>query len=101
MTENDGGRGREVVVPMRVYKAVTVFATLFAVVAVVGGFFLLDVATNQAQAPLSEIDPLVAVAGLGSIAAGGVVYAFASRFRARGMGKGKDKARADERSDNG
>lgn len=86
---DDTGR-RDVVVPMRVYKAVTVFTTLFAVAAVLGGFVLLDVATDRAQASLAEIQPLVALAGIGLIVAGAAAYAFSTRFRAAGMGKSKD-----------
>jgi hypothetical protein len=81
--------GRDVVVPLRVYKVVTVFSTLIAVVAVVGGFMALDAATRRATAPPSEIDPVLAVVGLAAIAAGGGVYAFAARFRAPGMGTPK------------
>lgn len=101
----DGGggpadaRGRDVVVPDAVYKRVTVFSTLFAVAAVVGGFLLLDVATDRATAELSEVQPLVALAGLGLIVVGAVTYAFSTRFRADGMGNAKDET--DGRSDNG
>ncbi|WP_336345074.1 DUF7315 family membrane protein [Halalkalicoccus ordinarius] len=81
---------RSVVVPMRVYKAVTVFSTLFAVVGVVGGFVLLDVATDRAQADLAQIEPLVALGGLALIVASAVTYAFSTRFQAAGMGNAKD-----------
>ena len=91
--------GRDVVVPLSVYKVVTVFSTFIAVVAVVGGFLLLDAATRRASAPPSEIDPLLAVLGLLAIAAGGGVYAFAARFRAPGMGTPKPDD--DEASDDG
>ncbi|WP_436929808.1 DUF7315 family membrane protein [Halosimplex halobium] len=87
------------VVPDAVYKRVTVFSTLFAVAAVVGGFLVLDVATDRATAELSEVDPLVALAGVGLIVAGAVTYAFSTRFRADGMGNAKEET--DERSDNG
>ncbi|QLH80061.1 hypothetical protein HZS55_19400 [Halosimplex rubrum] len=87
------------VVPDAVYKRVTVFSTLFAVAAVVGGFLLLDVATDRATAELSEVQPLVALAGLGLIVVGAVTYAFSTRFRADGMGNAKDET--DEISDNG
>ena len=90
---------RDVVVPLRVYKTVTVFSTLFAVVAVVGGFLLIDEATNRATLPASEIDPAVAIAGIGLIVLGAATYAFSTRFRTAGMGKSKDDA--DEPSDNG
>ncbi|MBX0321636.1 hypothetical protein EGH21_01200 [Halomicroarcula sp. F13] len=95
----DGGRSRDVVVPLRVYKTVTVFSTLIAVFSVVGGFILVDVATNRASAPASEIDVPVAIAGVGLILIGAVVYAFSTRFRTEEMGKSKDDA--DELSDNG
>jgi len=97
--EQTDARGRDVVVPDAVYKRVTVFSTLFAVAAVVGGFLLLDVATDRATAELSEVQPLVALAGLGLIVVGAVTYAFSTRFRADGMGNAKDET--DERSDNG
>lgn len=84
----DGPGGRDVAVPLRVYKAVTVFSTLFAVAAVVLGFVLLDRATQRATAAPEDVNVLLAVAGLGSIGAGAVVYAFSTRFRAEGMGKG-------------
>jgi len=91
--------GDGVVVPLRVYKTVTVFSTLFAVVFVLAGFLLLDVATDRARAPLSEVDPVLAILGLLGFVAGAAIYAFATRFRAEGMGKPKDEA--DEASDDG
>jgi hypothetical protein len=94
-----GGRGREVEVPLRVYKAVTVFSTLFAVAFVVGGFIVLDTATQRAQLALSEMNLPLAILGVAMIAVGAVVYAFATRFRAEGMGKPKE--RSDEQPDNG
>jgi len=90
---------RDVVVPLRVYKTVTVFSTLFAVAAVVGGFLLIDAATERATLPTSEIDPVVAIAGVGLVVAGAATYAFSTRFRTAEMGKSKDEA--DEPSDNG
>ncbi|MFB6183157.1 MAG: hypothetical protein ABEI96_01265 [Haloarculaceae archaeon] len=90
---------RTVVVPNRIYKAVTVFSTLFAVVTVVGGFVVLDTATNRATAPLSQVDPILALAGLFLVALGAVTYAFSTRFKADGMENAKDAA--DERSNNG
>ncbi|WP_436906946.1 DUF7315 family membrane protein [Halosimplex marinum] len=95
----EGARAREVVVPDAVYKRVTVFSTLFAVAAVVVGFLLLDAATDRATAELSEVQPLVALAGVGLIVVGGATYAFSTRFRADGMGNAKDET--DEISDNG
>jgi hypothetical protein len=75
---------------MRLYKTVTVFATLIAVLAVVAGFLLLDTATQRASADLGEVNPILALLGVGCILGGGAVYAFSTRFRAEGMGKDKD-----------
>lgn len=96
---SDDQRGRDVVVPDRLYKSVTVFSTLFAVIAVVGGFIALDVATNASRAAASEVNVVMAAFGVLLIATGGLVYAFASRFRASGMAKDKDSG--DETSGNG
>lgn len=88
-----------VVVPMRVYKTVTVFSTLFAVVGVVGGFVLLDVATNRAQADLAEVNPLLALCGVLLIVISAVVYAFSTRFQAAEMGNANNGG--DEGSNDG
>ena len=85
-------RGRDVEVPFEVYKAVTVFSTLFAVGAVVVGFVLLDWGTERATADLSDVNVVITLAGLASIALGAGTYAFATRFRASGMGNAKDGA---------
>ncbi|WP_255196776.1 DUF7315 family membrane protein [Halorarius litoreus] len=89
---DDGPSGRDVEIPLEAYKAVTVFSTLFAVVAVVAGFILLDVATQRATASPDDVNVLLALLGLGSIALGAATYAFSTRFRAQGMGKPKDGA---------
>ena len=93
-----GSGGRDVVVPLSLYKVVTVFSTLIAVVFVVGGFLAIDAATRRASLPAAEIDAPLAVLGLLAIAGGGAVYAFAARFRAPGMGTpkpGDDEGRDD------
>lgn len=90
---------REVIVPLRLYKTVTVFSTLIAIVAVLGGFVVLDVATERTQATASELNVALAVIGLALIAFGAVAYAFSTRFRTAGMGNAKDDT--DEHSDNG
>lgn len=84
--------GRDVEVPMDVYKAVTVFSTLFAVLMVVIGFVVLDAATQRATASPDEVNVLLAVVGLGAIALGAGTYAFSTRFRAGGMANSKDDA---------
>ncbi|MFC4449694.1 DUF7315 family membrane protein [Halorussus aquaticus] len=99
-TDAGGESGaREVEVPLRLYKVVTVFSTMFAVAFVVGGFIVLDTATQRAELSLSEIDLPLAILGVAMIAGGATIYAFATRFRAEGMGKPKDDA--DEQSNNG
>ena len=93
-----GGR-REVVVPERLYRTVTVFSTLIAIVGVVAGFVLLDMATKNATASFEEVNVWLAGLGILAILGGGATYAYASRFRAEGMRKDKDAT--DEPSNNG
>ena len=89
--------GEDVVVPLRLYKTVTVFSTLIAIVAILAGFVLLDRGTQRATASPEEVSlPLVALA-LALIVGGSAVYAFSTRFRTAGMGKSKDDT--DEGSD--
>ncbi|MFC6826302.1 DUF7315 family membrane protein [Halopelagius fulvigenes] len=111
-TTRDGRR--DVVVPMRLYKTVTVFSTLIAVVCVVFGFMLLDAATLNVsflggivRGGLSAIGVSVgdgvlstalAVVALGIIGFGAGVYTLGTRFRARGMGKSQEDSNED--SDN-
>jgi hypothetical protein len=103
---------REVVVPLRIYKTVTVFSTLLAVVLVVLGFAFLDAATIRGgmfgilidaipvslSLPISSamLDAALATIGLACIAAGAGVYVLGARFRTAGMGKGKDAADGPE-----
>jgi hypothetical protein len=110
----DDGR-RDVVVPMRLYKTVTVFSTLIAIVGVVVGFVLLDAATIRlsllrrvvlgvlgvvgVSPPSTVLSAVLAVLGLASIGFGAGVYVLGTRFRARGMGNPQEDA--DESSDNG
>ena len=90
---------REVIVPMRLYKTITVFSTIIAVVAILGGFILLDMATDRAQAAASDVSIAVALLGVALILGGAATYAFSTRFRTEGMGNAKDAA--DEPTDNG
>lgn len=85
----------DVIVPLSVYKIVTVFSTLIAGAAVVAGFALLDTATQQAQAPVEEIDVPLALLGIGVIVAGSAVYVFSTRFRTAGMGMANAKDDGD------
>lgn len=94
-TAGPGGR-REVVVPMDLFKVVTVFSTIIAVGLVVLGFVLLDTGTTMLGRGSAEgggvVGGLVALAGIGVILGGAAVYVYATRFRTRGMGKPKDDA---------
>jgi hypothetical protein len=120
-SEADGRGSRDVVVPMRLYKTVTVFSTLIAVVCVVVGFVLLDAVTatggilralagvvlvgglgvdvGTVSAAFRTLRPVFAVLGLAGIGVGAGVYILGSRFRAEGMGKSQDDT--DEPSGNG
>jgi hypothetical protein len=106
---------RDVVVPMRVYKTVTVFSTLLAVLGVVVGFVLLDAATIRLSLlrrlvagallavgvtpPETVLSAVLAVLGVAAIAFGAGVYVLGTRFRARGMGNAQEAAA--ESSDDG
>lgn len=112
-SESRRGR-RDVVVPLRLYKTVTVFSTLIAVGSVVVGFMFLDAATLNVSflgaivtGALSLVGVSVAdgvmstalaVVGLAGIGFGAVVYTLGTRFRAQGMGKSQEDS--DEPSDN-
>ncbi|MFB6235713.1 MAG: hypothetical protein ABEH81_15855 [Halopenitus sp.] len=111
----EGPGGREVVVPLRLYKTITVFSTLIAVVGFILGFILIDAATLQVSllrsvivAILSTVGlvpsqdvltALLALGGLSLIAGSAVVYVVGTRFRAQGMGKSQEDS--PEGSDNG
>lgn len=97
--EADAPGGRDIVVPLRLYKTITVFSTLIAVAAILAGFVLLDRGTQRATASPEEVSLPVVALGLGLIVGGSAVYVFSTRFRTEGMGKPKDDT--DEPSDNG
>jgi uncharacterized membrane protein YedE/YeeE len=111
----DADGRRDVVVPMRLYKTITVFSTLIAILGVVFGFVLLDAATIRLSLlrravvgglrvvgivpPEAILSGVLAVLGLGAIGLGAGVYVLGTRFRARGMGNPQEDA--DESSGNG
>ncbi|AGN00607.1 hypothetical protein L593_03280 [Salinarchaeum sp. Harcht-Bsk1] len=80
----------EVVVPMDLYKTITVFSTLFAIALVVGGMIALDAATGRASRAVEDVNLPIAFLGVAAIVLGAATYAFAARFRAEGMGNPKD-----------
>jgi hypothetical protein len=101
-----GPNGREIVVPQRLYKVVTVFSTLAAVLAFLVGFTLIDAATLRVSfvrrtvvfligrvgvgAPEDVLTAGFAIAGVSSILLGTAVYVLGTRFRAQGMGKAQE-----------
>ena len=107
-SDDSGRRDRDVVVPMRLDKTVTVFSTLIAIVGVVVGFVLLDAATIRLSllrrlvlaalrglgvTPSADVlSAVLAVFGLASIAFGAGIYVLGTRFRARGMGNPQEDA---------
>ena len=111
----DGEGTREVIVPLRIYKTVTVFSTLIAVVCVMAGFMLLDAATfqwaflRQAVSDLLSllgidvarevVSAVLALAGLAVIGVGSGTYVLGTRFRASGMGNSQEDS--NEGFDNG
>jgi hypothetical protein len=96
---DDAGPDEGVIVPLYVYKRVTVVSTVFATVLVVVGFGALDAATNRGRAAADEIEVWLAAIGLACIVVAAGIYAFAARFRTAEMGS--DKTAATEESDNG
>jgi len=84
---------------MAVYKVVMVFSMLIAILLVVGGFGVVDTATDRGTAAPDEIDPALALSGVALVLAGALVYVFSTRFRAEEMENAKDDAA--ESSDNG
>ena len=104
MSRTDASRSdgpREITVPLRVYKAITVFSTLFAIVFVIAGFGFLDAATAEVG-PLAVVlsafgvstegvvSLVLALLGLGLIGFGAAVYVLGTRFRTSGMGNSQD-----------
>ncbi|HET7323609.1 MAG TPA: hypothetical protein VFJ06_04695 [Halococcus sp.] len=108
-TDNNGPR--EVTVPLRAYKAVTVFSTLVAIVCVIFGFAFLDAAT-AGTGPLAVVFGFLsiqtesnaftlvgALVGFAFIGLGAGTYVLGTRFHAEGMGKTQedsDQSSGDE-----
>jgi len=104
-----------VVVPMRMYKGITVFSTLTAVVLVVLGFFLFDAATQTGNpirqffvwlAGLVGLVPASGVlnvgfglAGIVSILLGAGAYVLGTRFKTSDMLSDSDRSTAEDADD--
>jgi hypothetical protein len=109
-TGDSTGR-RDIVVPMRLYKTVTVFSTLIATVCILAGFILLDAATLQVSVLRAVLLSVLArvgltvgqelfsvvlgIGGLSLMAVGTGVFVLASRFRAPGMGNPQEDSDED------
>lgn len=107
-SDTDGTGRRDIVVPLRLYKTITVFSTLIAAVSILAGFILLDAATLQVSVLRSLIvtgveaigvtpnqdllGGLLGIAGLSLMAFGSGVFILSSRFRAAGMGNAQEDA---------
>jgi len=107
-SDGDTSGRRDVVVPLRLYKTITVFSTLIAAICILAGFILLDAATLEISVLRSllvlgieavGISPdqgllsgLLGVVGLGLMALGSSVFILSSRFRAEGMGNSQEDA---------
>lgn len=107
-TDTSPGRGRDVIVPLRLYKTITVFSTLIAATSILAGFILLDAATLQVSVLRSLIvlaieavgitpdqgilTGLLGVVGLSLMALGSGVFILSSRFRTAGMGNSQEDA---------
>ena len=103
-----GPSGREVVVPLSLYKTVTALSTFVAIATYLVGFILIDAATLQVSfvrrilayligsvgLTLSDdvLTALFAIVGVGSILLGTAAYVLGTRFRAQGMGKPQEDA---------
>ena len=114
-TESTKSGRRDVVVPMRLYKTITVFSTLIAALSILIGFILLDAATLEVSVlrgvivaaigvvgitpDQSLLSGLLGVVGLSLMALGSGVFILSSRFRADGMGNAQ--VDSDEESTNG
>lgn len=96
-TSDDAGR-RQVPVPMRLYKVVTVLTTLFSILGVVGGLLLIDRGTNRGRAAADEVDIIVTIVGVLLIALAAAAYAFSTRFTPpqRANDKGTSSEAGDE-----
>lgn len=84
---------------MPIYKAVTVFSTLFAVLGVVFGLILIDRGTDRGMASADEINLWITAFGVGMIVAATIVYAFSTRFTPGE--RETDKGDSTELSDDG
>ena len=98
MSSQAGPGRRQVPVPMAVYKTVTVFSTLAAVLGVVLGLVLIDRGTDRASAAAEEVNLVVTGLGVLLIVGAAAVYAFSTRFTPpeRANDKGSTAEAGDE-----
>lgn len=70
---------REVIVSERLYKAASVFTTVFAVALIFAGFFVIDEAIGWPAR--GDPDPVLTVLGLSLILLAAGIYVFSLRFK--------------------
>jgi len=102
-----------IVVPMRMYKGITVFSTLVATVLVVLGFVCFDAATRTdhllrtslrwvfesvgVTPSVGVLNVLFGLLGVGLILVGAGSYILGTRFKTEGMVDGSNKSDDEER----
>ncbi|MDZ7746230.1 MAG: hypothetical protein U5K28_06845 [Halobacteriales archaeon] len=100
--------GRDIAVPMEIYKSITVFSTLFAVAFVLLAFVMFDAATLGRSFVRELVQDAFGAIGLGVggqsltiafaligfafLITGSGIYILGSRFRAEEMGNAKNDA---------
>ncbi len=105
-TDSPSSGRRDIVVPLRLYKTITVFSTLIATICILTGFILLDAATLQVSVlrtvfllgfetvglTISQdvFSVVLGIGGLTLMALGAGVFVLSSRFRAEGMGNSQE-----------
>lgn len=110
-----GPDGRVIVVPKRLFKVVTVFSTLLAVVTYLIGFVLIDAATLQVSivrrligfllgsvgigVPEDVLTAALAILGVSFILAGTAAYVLGTRFQAQGMRKSQEDSSEEYSND--
>jgi hypothetical protein len=104
-----------IVVPMRMYKGITVFSTLLAVVLVVFGFFMFDAATQDQnlirqavvgllslvglEEPVGVLDVGFGLLGITMILVGAGSYILGTRFKTADMLGGDSAEETDDDAD--
>lgn len=97
--DEEAAARRHVNVPLPIFKAVTVFSTLFAVIAIIVGLGLIDRGTDRARAPVEELNLWMTFLGVALIVFGAAIYAFSTRFTP--TERANDKGESSQSEDDG